>query len=611
MKEKRYVMGNTAIARGALEAGVRVVAGYPGTPATEIVDECLGVPGVHVEWANNEKVAFELCTGASLCHVRAMPVMKHNGTNYVTDFLMHVNFTGIRGGLVLISADDPGGLSSQNEEDTRILVHQYAHLPVFDPCSPAEAKAMIKEAFDLSEKTELVLCLRPVTRVCHARGIIEFDDLPKDLPEARYEPDRDRFIMSGVEMPEFGGLKRPQIRHRWLNEKQPMLQKIMEDSPYNWIEKGEGKVGLVGCGMAYTWIKEAGQFMDTGLPLLKLGTLPLPRKKILDFIKGLDKLIVFEETEPFVENLIKMIFQEEKIGIEVLGRSGFVPADGELNAQMVLDAVEKGAPSVKVSRPEAPSLSVHIPIRTRTQCVGCNYRGILNALKQTVRKHKGIVAGDIGCHDAGSFRPLELQSTIYCMGSSVPMASGMALSGVNRPVFSFIGDSTFYHNGILGLINAANNKRNVNIILGENTVTAMTGFQPHPGTGVTLAGEKTDPVNVPKLAESLGVSYRVVNPYDIKECRQALEAAVKEEGPSLIVSSMPCYLLSTRQGKKVFEPREVKVDPERCNGCKICINDFGCPAISFEKAKKKVSIDPMICVGCGLCVDVCQRGAIA
>jgi indolepyruvate ferredoxin oxidoreductase alpha subunit len=611
MKEKHYVMGDTAIARGALEAGVRVVAGYPGTPATEIVDDCLGVPGVHVEWANNEKVAFELCTGASLCHVRAMPVMKHNGTNFVTDFLMHVNFTGIRGGLVLISADDPGGLSSQNEEDTRILVHQYAHLPIFDPCSPQEAKAMVKEAFDLSEKTELVFCLRPVTRVCHARGIVEFEDLPRDLPAAHYEPDRERFIMSAVEMPKFGGLKRPQIRHRWLNEKQLLLQGIMEESAYNWIEKGEGKVGLVGCGMGYTLIKEAEQYLDQKLPLLKLGTLPLPREKIKGFVQGLEKVVIFEETEPFVEGLFKKIFQEEKIEVEVLGRSGFVPSDGELNVQMILETVAKAAPRVKLTQPQVPTLDLHIPIRTRTQCVGCNYRGILNALKQTVRKHKGIVAGDIGCHDAGSFRPMELQSTIYCMGSSVPMGSGMVLAGVNRPVFAFIGDSTFYHNGILGLMNAANNKINVNVILGENTVTAMTGFQPHPGTGVTLAGEKTTPVNVPKLAESLGISYRVVNPYDIKQCREALEAAVKEEGPSLIVSSMPCYLLSTRRGQKVFEPREVRVDPERCNGCMICINDFGCPAISINKEQKKVSIDPMICVGCALCADVCKRGAIS
>ena len=611
MKEKHYVMGDTAIARGALEAGVRVVAGYPGTPATEIVDDCLGVPGVHVEWANNEKVAFELCTGASLCHVRAMPVMKHNGTNFVTDFLMHVNFTGIRGGLVLISADDPGGLSSQNEEDTRILVHQYAHLPIFDPCSPQEAKAMVKEAFDLSEKTELVFCLRPVTRVCHARGIVEFEDLPKDLPAAHYEPDRERFIMSAVEMPKFGGLKRPQIRHRWLNEKQLLLRGIMEESAYNWIEKGEGKIGLVGCGMGYTLIKEAEQYLDQKLPLLKLGTLPLPQEKIKGFVQGLEKVVIFEETEPFVEGLFKKIFQEEKIEVEVLGRSGFVPSDGELNVQMILETVAKAAPRVKLAQPQVPTLDLHIPIRTRTQCVGCNYRGILNALKQTVRKHKGIVAGDIGCHDAGSFRPMELQSTIYCMGSSVPMGSGMVLAGVNRPVFAFIGDSTFYHNGILGLMNAANNKINVKVILGENTVTAMTGFQPHPGTGVTLAGEKTTPVNVPKLAESLGISYRVVNPYDIKQCREALEAAVKEEGPSLIVSSMPCYLLSTRRGQKVFEPREVRVDPERCNGCMICINDFGCPAISINKEQKKVSIDPMICVGCALCADVCKRGAIS
>ena len=611
MGEKRYVMGDAAIARGALEAGVRVVAGYPGTPATEIVDECLGIPGVHVEWANNEKVAFEICTGASLCHVRSMPVMKHNGTNFVTDFLMHVNFTGIRSGLVLISADDPGGLSSQNEEDTRILVHQYAHLPIFDPCSPQEAKTMIKEAFDLSEKTELVFCLRPVTRVCHARGIIEFEDLPQDLPAAHYEPDRERFIMSAVEMPKFGGVKRPQIRHRWLNEKQSLLQEIMEGSPYNWAEKGEGKVGWVGCGMGYTLIKEAEQYLNHKLPLLKLGTLPLPWRKIKEFVKGLEKVVIFEETEPFVEGLFKKIFQEEKIAVEVLGRSGFVPSDGELTLQMILETVSKAAPKVKVAQPEVPTIDVHIPIRTRTQCVGCNYRGILNALKQTVRKYKGIVAGDIGCHDAGSFRPMELQSTIYCMGSSIPMASGMVLSGVNRPVFAFIGDSTFYHNGLLGLMNAANNKINVNVILGENTVTAMTGFQPHPGTGVTLAGEKTTPVNVPKLAESMGISYRVVNPYDIKECRRALEAAVKEEGPSLIVSSMPCYLLSTRRGQKVFEPREVRLDPERCNGCMICINDFGCPAISFDKQKKKVAIDPMICVGCALCIDVCKRGAIS
>ena len=611
MKERKYVMGDAAIARGALEAGVRVVAGYPGTPATEIVEECLGHPGVHVEWSNNEKVAFELCTGASLCHVRSMPVMKHNGTNAVTDFLMHVNFTGIRGGMVLISADDPGGLSSQNEEDTRILVHQYAHLPVFDPSNPREAKAMVRQAFDLSERTELVFCLRPVTRVCHARGIIEYEEIPTNLPPAHYEPDRDRFIMSAVELPQFGGLKRPQIRHRWLNEKQPLLQEIMEESPYNWMEGGEGKIGVVGCGMGYTLFKEAEQYVAPKPPLLKLGTLPLPKKKIREFVRGLEKVVVFEETEPFVEGLLKKIFHEERIPVEVLGRSGFVPSDGELNLSIILDAIQRAIPSARVTAPETPALNIHIPIRTRTQCVGCNYRGILHALKQTVRKHKAIVAGDIGCHDAGSFRPMELQSTIYCMGSSIPMASGMALSGIQRPVFTFIGDSTFYHNGILGLINAATQKVNVKVILGENTVTAMTGFQPHPGTGMTLAGEKTVRVDVPQLAKALGVSCRVVNPYHIKECREALEAAVQEEGPSLIVSSMPCYLLSTRQGKKVFEPREVKLDREKCTGCLICINDFGCPAISYSKKEKKSSIDPMICVGCGLCIEVCPQGAIS
>ncbi|MBW1765810.1 MAG: 4Fe-4S binding protein [Deltaproteobacteria bacterium] len=611
MSEDRYIMGNTAIARGAIESGVRVVAGYPGTPATEIVNDSLGYPGVHVEWSNNEKVAFEIALGASLCHVRSMAVMKHNGTNVVTDFLMHVNFTGVRGGLILISADDPGGLSSQNEEDSRILVHQYAHIPVFDPSSPQEAKAMVKDAFELSESTDLVFCLRPVTRVCHARGIVSFDDLPVDLPSAHYEPDRERFIMSAVEMPEFGGLKRPQIRHRWLNEKQNLLRDIMDQSPYNWIEKASGKIGIVGCGMGYTLVKEAEQFLEERMPLLKLGTLPIPRKKVREFVSGLDKIIVFEETEPFVEGLLKQFFHEEGIEVEVLGRSGFVPSDGELSMQIILDAIKRSSPSIRVTQPEAPPLDVYIPIRTRTQCVGCNYRGILYALKRVVRKTKGTVVGDIGCHDAGSFKPLELQSTIYCMGSSIPMATGMRLTGIEAPIFAFIGDSTFYHNGIMGLINAANQKANINIILGENEVTAMTGFQPHPGTGKLIDGEVTGKVDVLKLAEALGVSYRVVNPYNIKDCRKALEESVEEEGVSLIVSSMPCYLLASRKGQKLFEPRKIEFDEESCNGCMICITDLGCPAISFDREEKKAAIDQKVCVGCGLCIDVCKGGAIS
>ncbi len=611
MQENAYLMGSTAIARGALESGVRVVAGYPGTPATEILQDCVGHPGVHVEWSSNEKVGFEIALGASLCHLRSMAVMKHNGTNVVTDFLMHVNFTGIRGGLVLNSADDPGALSSQNEEDTRILVHQYGHLPVFDPCSVQEAKAMVKDAFELSEKTELVFCLRPVTRVCHGRAVVSLEQIPEDSSPGHYKPDRSRFIMSAVEMPEFGGLKRPQIRHRWLNEKQPMLVELMEQSPYNWIEAAPSKVGLVGCGMGYTLIKEAKQFLNAKLPVLKLGTLPLPRKQVLEFLNGLEKVIVFEEVEPLVEGLLKQAAQEARIEVEVLGRSGFVPSDGELTLQMVLDSIRRALPDVSVTQPEAPQMDVSVPIRTRTQCVGCNYRGILNALKRVVRKTKGVVVGDIGCHDAGSFKPIELQSTIYCMGSSIPMATGMSYAGLKGPVFAFIGDSTFYHSGLNGLVNAAYQKANINIVLGENDVTAMTGFQPHPGTGKLINGEPTGKVNVPKLAEALGISYRVVNPYNIKECQEALEAAVKEEGVSLIVSSMPCYLLSSRKGIKLFEPREIRFDEEKCNGCRVCINDLGCPAISYHKDEKKVSIDRKVCVGCGLCIDVCTQGAIS
>jgi indolepyruvate ferredoxin oxidoreductase alpha subunit len=235
----------------------------------------------------------------------------------------------------------------------------------------------------------------------------------------------------------------------------------------------------------------------------------------------------------------------------------------------------------------------------------------LHALKGVVRKTKGVVVGDIGCHDAGSFKPLELQSTIYCMGSSIPMATGMRHAGIEAPIFAFIGDSTFYHNGILGLINAANQKANINVILGENQVTAMTGYQPHPGTGQLITGEPTGKVDVQKLAEALGISYRVVNPYKIEDCRKALEESVEEDGVSLIVSAMPCYLLSTRKGQKLFEAREIQFDEESCNGCMSCIRDFGCPAISYHKDVKKISIDFQLCVGCGLCIEVCREGAIS
>jgi indolepyruvate ferredoxin oxidoreductase alpha subunit len=607
LPEKRYVMGNEAIARGGVESAVGVVAGYPGTPATEILTSYLEYPWVKVEWSSNEKVALEIALGASLCNIRSMAVMKHNGTNVVTDFMMHLNFTGVVGGMVLMSGDDPGGLSSQNEEDTRIILRQYAHLPVFDPSSVSEARRMVKDAYDLSEQTQLCFTIRPVLRICHARSIIDYGDITKP-GQAVFKDDRSRFIMSAVEVREFEGIKRPQVRHRWLNEKQATLKELMEKSPYNAIETGEGKIGLVGCGIGYAYVKEALQQTDKRFPILKLCTLPLPESKIRSFVEDLDTVIVFEELEPFVEGLLKQFFYDKGIETRVVGRSDFLPSDGEMSTEFVINALKRLGLETHFTANRANDLGLTIPVRTRTQCVGCGYRTLLHALKVVARRHKGIVTGDIGCHDAGSFPPLQLQSTIYCMGSSIPIAQGMAYAGISRPVFSVIGDSTFFHNGIIGLVNAVYHKARVVVILCDNETTAMTGFQPHPGSTVNIKGDKTLAVDVEKIGQALGIPTKIVDPYNIKEVKAALEKAVKDESASLVIARAPCFLMSSKSATNAFRNKMVYVNEDKCTGCLVCINDFGCPSMSV--VGKRVRVDQLTCVKCGYCADVCPTGAV-
>ncbi len=366
---KKYIMGNDAIAMGALESGVKVVTGYPGTPATEIVNECTKGEDVYVEWSVNEKVALEMATGASLANLRSLAVMKHNGTNFAADFIMHLNFTGVRGGMVLVSADDPGGNSSQNEEDTRILLHTYAHLPMFDPANIVEAKEMIKDAFELSEKSGSCYVLRPVMRICHSRALVEVleqQDLGR-TPE--FKDDRSRFVMSAVNEVKAGGKLRPLWRHSLLNQKQEEFTRYAEESPYNSIEEGEGNTGFIGCGIGYTYIKEAEVQLGVKFPVLKLGTLPLPRKKVLSFVSGLQAVVVFEEIEPVVERMLKQLCYEEGITLKIMGRESFLPSEGELTTKDVIKAAyDLGLTQEGLNLGEVKQL----PVRTRTQCIGCS-----------------------------------------------------------------------------------------------------------------------------------------------------------------------------------------------------------------------------------------------
>jgi len=602
--QNEFMLGNEAIARAAAEAGVKVVAGYPGTPATEIVDLCGGYPGVYAEWATNEKHAFEVATAASLTNQRAMAVMKHNGTNAATDFLMHVNFTGIRAGLVLITADDPGGLSSQCEEDTRILVHSYAHLPMFDPSSVQEAYAMTRAAFELSEQTELVFALRPVMRINHAGGMVQTGEMASQNRPAEFIIDRKRFVMSAVVEKESGGELRPKMRHRWLNNKQAELKSLMEDSPFNWLEMTPGETGFIGCGIGYAFLKEAERIHGAKLPILKLSTLPLPEGKVIDFIRGLKKVVVFEEVEPVVEKLIKQLCFEHKIVLEVLGRSGYLPQEGELSANLVLTAVEAALAGQPYPLQEQGH---YVSARTRTQCPGCSHRGLLFALKEVVGKNGGVVTGDIGCHDAGTFEPMKLQATIYCMGSSIPMAHGIKKAGFDKPVYALIGDSTFFHNGLTGLASAIYNGSDITVVIAYNSTTAMTGFQPHPGSPNNLNQPMT-PIEPGAVAAAMGAKVFYCNPYNVEETIQVINEATAAKGVKVVIAQALCYLNFGREGKISYTPRTVAVDESVCNGCGLCVRTFGCPAISL--IGNKAFIEPSSCNGCGVCVSVCKKGAI-
>ena len=602
--QNKFMLGNEAISRAALESGVKVVAGYPGTPATEIVEQCATYPEVYAEWSTNEKHGFEVAAAASLTNQRSMAVMKHNGTNAAADFLMHVNFTGIRAGMVLISADDPGGLSSQCEEDTRILIHNYAHLPILDPSSVQEAYEMVKAGFELSEKTELVFALRPVMRVNHAGSMVTYGDVKPNDKKPEFVIDRSRFVMSAVAEKELGGELRPKMRHRWLNEKQAELKEIMEASEFNAIEEADGDVGFIGCGIAYAYLKEAEQIFGKKVPIMKLCTLPMPEKKVLGFLKGLKRVVVLEEVEPVVERLIKQLCMDNHIDLEILGRESFLPKEGELSANIALNAIEsalagKDYPAEKESK--------YVPARTRTQCPGCSHRGLLTALKEVTRKNGGVVTGDIGCHDAGTFEPMKLQATIYCMGSSIPMAYGIKAAGFDKPTYAIIGDSTFFHNGLTGLASAIFNKADVTVVIARNSTTAMTGFQPHPGCEYNLNGE-IEPMDPGRIAEAMGAKVFRCNPYNVEETIKTLNEATECEGVKVVIADALCYLKYGREGKVSFTPKDIAVDQDACVGCGLCVRAFGCPAISLVDGK--AVIDKSSCNGCGVCVSVCKKGAI-
>jgi indolepyruvate ferredoxin oxidoreductase alpha subunit len=593
---KGIMSGNEAFARGAYEAGVKVAAAYPGTPSTEILETVAKeYKDIYAEWSPNEKVALEVVFGASLAGARAMACMKHVGVNVAADPFMTLSYVGVCGGLVLVTADDPELYSSQNEQDNRNYA-KFAKVPMFEPSDSQEAKDFIKLGFEVSEKFDTPVMVRSVTRISHAKGIVELQD--KVIPPVPLEIRKDtaKYTM----LPSYA-----RVRHVVVEERLLKLKEFAEQFPGNRMEINDPEIGIITAGISYQYVKE----VYPNYSYLKLGMVwPLPKNLIGDFFKKVKKVYIVEELDPFLEDNIRAM------GFKPKGGKDRFSMCGELNPFLV----EKGMVGKRFKAPK-PYFKEPLPPRPPNLCPGCPHRGVFHVL----RKLKVYAAGDIGCYTLGAYPPLNVINSNICMGSSISSAHGMskALGEIGKgKIVGVIGDSTFLHGGVHPLMNSVYNKSYATNIIVDNSTTGMTGSQEHPGTGYTIRGEKTHKVDLIELGRVLGIENpRKVNPWNLEETERVIKEELERDAPSLVVSEGPCMLLR-RAFKKLNKP--LVVDSTKCIGCKTCVN-LGCPAISYhpvegemaltadgKKRKGIAYIEPSLCPGCHLCYQVCKLEAI-
>ena len=587
--------GNEAIARGAYECGVRFASGYPGTPSTEILEEFAKYDGVYAEWAPNEKVALEVGIGAALAGAKALVTMKHVGVNVAADPLFTVSYTGTNGALVIITADDPSLHSSQNEQDNRNYA-KFAKIPMLEPADSQEAKKFIKWAFEISEKFDTPVFLRPTTRVSHSKSVVSIEEPQVLEDKTGIQINAAKYVMVPINA---------RTRRVEVEKRMQLLRDFSETFPENKMELNSPEIGIITAGIPYHYAKDV--FPD--FSYLKLGMVhPLPVRMIRDFASRVKKLYVIEELDPFIEEQVKAM------GIEVTGKDIF-PYTNEFDPGVVEQAI-KGKVKKSVDLP-----TMAIPPRPPNLCPGCPHRGLFYVLG----KLKAFVTGDIGCYTLSYMKPLEGLHSCVCMGASVGMAHGMSKALKEKgkgKIVGVIGDSTFIHSGITPLLNMAYNKGDAVIVIADNRTTAMTGMQEHPATGFTLQGEQTKQLDFATLAAALGVeSVRIIDPYDIKMTRIVMKEELNKSGPSVVISNRPCVLNKRYQaGPK----KPLWADPDKCIGCKACLS-LGCPPISWKKfenmpekeirrnAKKQEGhsvIDQTLCNGCTLCLQLCKTGAI-
>ena len=572
---RELMLGNAAVARGLYEAGCSVVSSYPGTPSTEITEECAKYDEIYCEWAPNEKVAVEVAFGASVGGKRSFAAMKHVGLNVAADPLFTLSYTGVTGGLVIAVADDAAMHSSQNEQDSRNYAKS-SKIPMLEPSDSAEALAFTKLAFELSEQFDTPVLLKMCTRVSHSQSVVETAE--RVVPEAKpYVKNIQKYVM----LPANARGRHPIVEQRTLD-----LTDFAEKTEINRVEMGGTEIGIITASTSYQYVKEV--FGDE-VSVLKLGMAwPMPVQKIKDFAASVDRLIVVEELDPFIEEHVR------KLGLEVEGKSIFSLL-GEFSQNMVAEKMGKKVECGKC-------LEDAIPGRPPVMCPGCPHRGIFYTLK----KNKCNVLGDIGCYTLGAAAPLAAMDTTLCMGASISGLHGfnkaMGAEGEQHSV-AVIGDSTFMHSGITGLANIAYNQSNSTVLILDNSITGMTGHQQNPTTGYNIKGEPAGKVDLEALCKALGIGrVKVVDPYDLKECDQVLKEELAAEEPSVIISRRPCVLL-----KSVKPQPALHVNADKCIGCKACMR-IGCPSISFRDGK--AVIDHTTCVGCGVCQQMCPKDAI-
>ena len=575
MSEKRILLGNEAIARGAYEAGVKVSAAYPGTPSTEVSESLVQYDEIYAEWAPNEKVATEVAIGASIAGVRSMCVMKHVGMNVAADPLYTAAYTGVRGGLVLVVADDPGMYSSQNEQDSR-MVARAAMVPIVEPSDSAEAKEFMKYAYDLSEKYDTPVILRSTTRLSHSQGLVELEERaePFDIP---YERDMAKYVM----MPG-NAIK----RHVVVEARMKQMAEDANSLPINRVEYNDLSVGFITNGIAYQYVKEAMPQAS----VLKLGLLnPLPRKLIEEFAAKVDKLYIFEELEPVVEEQVKSWGIQKAVGKEIF------TVQGEYSANLIRERV--------LGQTSQVDKAAQVPARPPILCPGCPHRSVYTVLN----KLKIHAAGDIGCYTLGAVAPLSVIDTTICMGASISTLHGMEKAKGREYIKSWvavIGDSTFMHTGINSLMNMVYNQATGTVIILDNSTTGMTGHQDHAATGKTLKGQVVPAINIYGLCKSLGIEHVCeVDAFDQAELERVIKEEVARDAVSVIITKAPCALL-----KGIKFPNKCRPLPDKCKKCGACLRP-GCPALT-KNEDGTISIDETMCNSCGLCKQLCKFDAI-